>query len=237
MTHLIDQATDIAVILEFYQLYVFENTTNPNGTKNDCGGVNAQQLFILTCIAFVFYRIISCIWIYNITRSLFHTLLQFFDLKIYHALYVNFISEYNDGTPNTAQKYIQILEASLEAFPQAVIQLYFFFQVKMDIKQYWIVFASLIMSLYNVSSKMTGEDKIYFIKPWQNILIEAYMINIRYVLRFFIRLCDVFQRILLILLLWIGMGGFYCSFYIAFELMVLSFLSFVTEEYVMFEFF
>ena len=94
----------IAVIFEFYRLYVFENIPNPNGTTNDCSGVDAQTLLILSCIAFLFYRIISCIWIYNISHSKFHTLLQFFDLKIYHALYINFISDYNDGTPNTAQK-------------------------------------------------------------------------------------------------------------------------------------
>ena len=231
ITHLVDQSTDIAVIFEFYQLYVFESIPNPNGTKNDCSGVDALQLLILSCIAFVFYRIISCIWIYNIARSPFHTLLQFFDLKIYHALYINFISEYNDGTPNTAQKYIQILEASLEAFPQVVIQLYFFVQVKMDIEKYWIVFASLIMSLYNVASKMASEDGIYFIKSWQNMFVGKYL-NSRYLFRYIVRLCDVFQRIMLILLLWIGIGGFYCAIYIIFEMIVLWILSLVAKEYV-----
>ena len=233
VTHLVDQATDFAVIFEFYQLYVFESIPNPNGTKNDCSGVDAHQLLILSCIAFMFYRIISCIWILNITRSLFHTLLQFFDLKIYHALYINFISEYNDGTPNAAQKYIQILEASLEAFPQVVIQLYFFIQVKMDIGKYWVIFASLIISLYNVSNKMAGEDKIYFIKSWQNVFVGHYKMNFRYLFRYIVRVCDVFQRIMLILLLWIGIGGFYCALYIVFEMFILSCLSFATKEYVM----
>ena len=232
ITHLIDQSTDVAVIFEFYQLYVFETIPNPNGTKNDCTGVDALQLLILSCVAFIFYRIITCIWIYNITRSVFHTILQFLDLKIYHALYINFISEYNDGSPNTAQKYIQILEASLEAFPQVVIQLYFFIQVKMDIAKYWIVFASLIMSLYNVSSKMTTEDKIYFIKSWQKAYVGFCVINIRYLFRYVIRVCDVCQRIILILLLWIGMGGFYCALYIIFEMTFLLILSVMTNEYV-----
>ena len=232
ITHLIDQSTDIAVIFEFYQLYVFENIPNSNGTKNDCSGVNAEQLLILSCIAFMFYRFISCVWIYNITRSIFHTLLQFFDLKIYHALYINFISEYNDGNPNTAQKYIQILEASLEAFPQVIIQLYFFIQVKMDIEKYWIVFASLIMSLYNVSNKMASEDRIYFIQSWQNVFVGYCKINVLYLFRYIVRICDIFQRILLILLLWIGIGGFYCALYIIVEMVGLSILSFFTKEYV-----
>ena len=232
ITHLVDQATDFAVIFEFYQLYVFENIPNSNGTTNDCSGVNAEQLLILSCIAFLFYRIISCIWIYNITRSKFHTILQFFDLKIYHALYINFISEYNDGYPNTAQIYIQILEASLEAFPQVVIQLYFFIQVEMDIGKYWVIFASLIMSLYNVASKMASEDRVYFVKSWQSVFVGKCMINIRYLFRYIIRLCDVFQRIILILMLWVGIGGFYCALYIIFEIIVLSILSFLTKEYV-----
>ena len=231
ITHLIDQATDIGVILEFYQLYVFENIKNPNGTRNDCSGVDARQLLILSCVAFLFYRIISCIWIYNITRSLFHTILQFFDLKIYHALYINFISEYNSGTPNTAQRYIQILEASLEAFPQAVIQFYFFIQVGMDIEKHWIVFASLVMSLYNVSSKMVSEDTLYFIKEWKNTFVGQ-CLSIFYLYRFWLRLTDVFQRISLILLIWIGIGGFYCAAYILFEIFILSIIGIATKEYV-----
>ena len=232
ITHLIDQATDIAVIFEFYQLYVFESIPNPNGTRNDCSGVNSGELLVLSCIAFVFYRIISCIWVYNITHSMSHTFLQFLDLKIYHALYINFVSDHNDGRPNTAQKYIQILEASLEAFPQVVIQLYFFIQVQLNINQYWVVFASLVMSLY-VSSKMASEDRIYFSTNWQNVCLNK-CINIRYLCRYIFRFCDVFQRIMLILLIWIGIGGFYCTLYILFEIIMLAILSFITKEYVVY---
>ena len=234
VTHLIDQATDIAVIFEFYELYQFENIPNPNGTKNDCSGVDGAQLLLLSCFALIFYRVVSCIWIYRITKSLFHTSLQFLDLKIYQALYINFISQHNDGKPNTAQKYLQILEASLEAFPQVVIQLYFFIQVQMDIKQYWIVFASLIMSLYNVSSKMASEDTIYFIDAWKNFT-HANRVNIRFLFRFIVRLFDVFHRIFLILLLWIGIDGLYCAAYIFFEIGILSIISFCTKEYVFLE--
>lgn len=232
-THLIDQATDIAVIFEFYQLYQFENIPNPNDTINDCANVDGLSLLILSIISFIFYRIISSIWIYNITQSKFHTFLQLLDVKIYHALYINFTSDVNKGKPNAAQTYIQFLEACLESFPQVVIQLYFFIKVQLNISQYWVIFASLIISLYNVSTKINGEDTIHFDDEFQKMSHDDFWLNPFYVFRLTFRIFDVLQRVFSILVIWIHMGGFYCSAYIIMELFILSLIGFFTQEYVL----
>ena len=107
ITHIIDQATDIAVIYEFYLIYDFESSSK----ENNCPNINGLSLFVLSLGSFLLYRIISSIWVFFITKSLFHTLLQLLDLKLYHAMYINFAADKVE--PNSPQRYIHILEASL----------------------------------------------------------------------------------------------------------------------------
>ena len=102
-THLVDQATDIGVIIKFYQISEYESENNVN-----CPNINGTNLFCLSLTAFIFYRVVSCIWIYNITKGKkFDTFLQLFDLKLYHALYINFVL--NKQTPSNPQRYLQVL--------------------------------------------------------------------------------------------------------------------------------
>ena len=92
-THIGDQATDIAIIAEFYFIYQQESLGNNN---ENCNGINGLSLFILSVLAFSFYRIISSIWVYASTtgstsNKLFHAMLQLLDLKniscIIHKFY------------------------------------------------------------------------------------------------------------------------------------------------------
>ena len=235
-THIIDQATDIAVIYEFWQIFRYENRNN--GNEMDCKGINGDYLFILSLCSFFLYRIVSSIWVYISSRSLFHTLLQFFDLKIFHALYINFISNHSKG-PNSAQKDIQVLEASWESFPQITIQLVYFIKLNLIISNNFLVFISLIFSIYNVSTKMISEDSIYFIQEWQNARLKCKYdgygccINGGYITRFLIRLLDVTQRVLLILLIWIILGGKYALIYVGWEAGILIIAAVLTQKYVL----
>ena len=102
-THLIDQATDIGVIIKFYQISQYENSDN----DIDCPNINGTNLFYLSLSAFIFYRIVSCIWIYSVTNGkIIDTILQIFDLKLYHALYINFVLHKQE--PNNPQRYLQV---------------------------------------------------------------------------------------------------------------------------------
>ena len=224
ITHIIDQATDIAVIIEFYQISRYESKSN----ENDCKEINGAILFLLSLSSFLFYRIVSSIWMYKSSNSLYHTVLQFFDLKLFHALYINFIT--NKQEPNSAQRYIQILEASLESFPQICIQLFFLIKTNnlatslLTNSNNQIIFISLIFSIYNVSSKMISEDKIFFVQEWQSLELNKFKhewcynynyfnkikccFNYKYILRFIVRAFDFLNRVLLIMMLWVIVGGF-----------------------------
>ena len=188
VTHTIDQATDIGVIIQFYQIYKYESENNI-----DCDSINGAYLFWNSIFAFCFYRIISSIWIYNLTGGrIVDTLLQIFDLKLYHALYINF--QRNNVDLNSPQRYLMLLEATLESFPQCVIQLYYFIRVGKSgfTIENIIVLVSLITSIINVSSKMISEDKIYFLDNWRYIEFQfsPFHINYRYLVRFCVRAID-----------------------------------------------
>ena len=236
VTHIIDQATDIAVILRFYQIYKFENENN-----YDCPKINGGYLFWLSVAAFCTYRIISCIWIYNITNGRkIDTLSQLFDLKLYHALYINFVL--NKQVPSNPQRYLQILEAALESFPQCVIQLYYLVKVGFDNydgdSANGIIIVSLIFSIFNISSKMVSEDKVFFDKKYHSLNFilgcraknQISCVNLLYVFRLCLRLFDLVHRLLLILLTWLILGGPIVFIYLSFEFICLLMIAALLKQ-------
>ena len=220
ITHIIDQTTDIAVIIEFGKIYIYEKENNI-----DCPLINGLYLFSMSLFMFLLYRFVSAAWVYNETKSIFDTLLQLLDLKLYHALYINFLI--NKDVPSNPQRYLQILEASLESFPQTIIQLYYLIKIGSDFTSDPLITISLIFSIINISSKMISEDKVFFDKSWHTIefKLKPFHINFRYILRYALRFIDLCYRLVLTLLLWIIVGGCAVSIYIGFETISLILLA------------
>ena len=112
--------TDVGVIIAFYLLY--EKELNKQDS-NYCETINPLSLLILSIISFWFYRILSGVAIYIQTRSKIRLLLQLFDLELFRALWINYTM--NSHRPTNPQRWIQSLEGIFEAFPQALIQLFY----------------------------------------------------------------------------------------------------------------
>lgn len=164
-------------------------------------------------------------------------MLQFFDLKLYHALYINF--RLNRKNPSNPQRYLNILEASLESFPQCLIQLYYFVTVGINNSDNngdnSLIFLSLFFSILNVSSKMISEDKVFFAESWREARfgLKPLYLNWRYVCRFFIRVFDFIHRLLFTLLFWLIIGGTYLFFNISVEMIALILIAMKTKRYVL----
>lgn len=171
-THIIDQAADIGVIIEFYQINKFESKSK----ENDCQNINVNTLFHASCLAFLFYRFVSAFWVFTFTNySICNLILQILDVKIYHALYINFLL--NRKYPTSIKRYIQILEASPESFPQVTIQLFYFINIGFDPEKNWFIWTSLLVSVYNISAKMISEE-LYFEAEWHDFLVKGVIILI-----------------------------------------------------------
>ena len=80
---------------------------------------------------------------------------------------------------------------------------------------------------------MISEDKIYFEEEWINpqCFKNNNIVNIRYVIRFIVRLMDVTLRVLFVLLVWIYFGGLYSVTFIIFELIMILVLAFHSNRY------
>ena len=100
ITHFADTASDIGVLFEFY----FHD--------DDSSDIDYDNLFYVTLLVLFLYRFLSCLIIYNFSRSICDALLQFFDLYILKAIRLNIKLDYDIASP--VQKYIQYLEALLE---------------------------------------------------------------------------------------------------------------------------
>ena len=234
VAQIIDQATDIAVIIQFYQIYKFEKENN-----YDCKGINGGYLFWLSLTAFFLYRIVSCIWVYIITDGKkLDTLFQLFDLKLYHALYINF--KLHKDKPSNPQRFLQMLDATLESFPQCIIQMFYLIRIGTFENHSFngnfannLVIVSLVFSIFNITSRTIEEDKIYFHEHWRLLEFnwQPFHINWRYLVRFVWRLLDISSRFGCILLMWLGLGGMVTFVYICFESFVLILLAMKTKRY------
>ena len=181
LTHLFDQSTDVGVIIQFYQLWQSQEnaSTSGNDNKDNCTEINGFLLCILSIVAFFGYRIVSSVLVGIRTKSYLRAFLQFWDVMLFYALYLNYTishlkfarSRYvrfsdgitNDEEQSSVQKWLQMMEATFEAFPQSLIQLYFIFQTG-HINKYPIITLSLLFSIYTLTSKLISDDSILFSK-------------------------------------------------------------------------
>ena len=140
------------------------------------------------------------------------------------------------GFANGAKKifdiYIQTLEATLESFPQCVIQLYYLIRVGFGDENQTIVILSSILSIWNIVAKMVSADKSYVKPQYQSLELkwESCSLNWLYICRVMARLIDFIHRLFIILVTWLGVGGLPLCVYLGFELVVLFFIAVKTKQ-------
>ena len=146
--HIVDQMTDVGVIIEFYLLSLNEDKYNyieknysADGRNvriyeyDYCSGVNTYWLFIMSLLSLFGYRIISSFVLFagvNIA-SIFFT--QMFDVQIYFAILTNYKC-HSDETSNP-QRLIQSMEGMFKSFPQILSLVFKFIVVCFTINIFW----------------------------------------------------------------------------------------------------
>ena len=198
--HLIDIATDGAVIIEFYQIAAADN----------CVELDMWGIFYLSLCVALFYHLVSSILIYYYTKSLTQFILQLFDLELVRALIVN----YRTGSekPCRPQLWISNLEAVFESTPSSIIQLVYLLATNTlfgDDVTINIVQVSLVLSLFVIVKRNVSNDELMFENVFTN-RIRAMLreLNIgkhewhdmphKWKLLYPFRCCDVFVRVILI---------------------------------------
>lgn len=230
--HIVDQMTDVGVIVSFYLLYIKES--NPQYGSMYCETINPLSLFILSVMAFFFYRFASAVAIYAQTKSWQQFVLQLFDLGLYRALLVNY--QLKLDRPCNPQRWLQSLEAIFEAFPQTLIQLFFITKTNsLNV----LVVVSIVWSLWSIISKTCNEDRLLFEKKYSDANSHCFSkqywkkkqcISVFYVCRIVYRAGDVIWRVLILLLVWVFMGGFLFSCLFLVELIFLIFVAVCSKK-------
>eukprot|EP01083_Nonionella_stella_P076149 207352_1 len=205
-------------------------------TSNDCGGLNMWDLFGLSIFVLLFYRIISSFLIFQSTKSLQRMMLQFVDLELFRALYVNYLCDKNE--PCSPQRWITSLEATFESTPQALIQTIFLVKAG-SVGDSYIVIFSVVMSLWTIISKIVSDDRIISVLTARRLSLQfaAYdckkcaCISWTFVCRYIWRILDVSSRIFICSLVWLFIGGWYLFFIIIFEGLALMCVCIYTKRF------
>eukprot|EP01084_Bolivina_argentea_P255224 429205_1 len=155
IAHIFDQATDITVLISFYELSVKEESG-----EIVCDGINMTYLFYLSIFILVLYRTISSIFIFIYTKRIRSAILQFADLEIFHAIMINW--KLHSREPSNPQRWIQSWEAAFESAPQSLLQ--FVFLMKTGSFGNGLIVVSFIFSLFSMISRVITDDIVIFIE-------------------------------------------------------------------------
>merc|ERR1712228_943758 len=157
MGHIYDIGTDVAVILDWGDQAFKED----NDTDNEFNvrGLNMMGLFAAALVAFFLYRFISSFFVWEFTGKLNRALIQFFDLEIYHAIYITHCL--NRDEAGNLQRWLQKFEAIFESAPQSLLQLVYIVKTA-DYSP--LIVSSIILSFFSVAARFTSDDKIFFNK-------------------------------------------------------------------------
>lgn len=231
--NIFDQASDLGFICGLFTLVLYQSTKDSDCSRNE---LNAFYLFLTSLTFFLLYRIVSGILVLLGTKNFKFAIGQFFvEYMLYRAVWVNYKMKCNE--PCSAQRWLQNMEAMLEAFPQMVLQIYFL--IITDAFQGFVIF-SITFSMISMVNKAVSEDKPLFNKKirfyekefqeaqWK---CKARFVNPRYIFRLFFRIFDISSRMILIVLSWIEIGGIFVIIVGSIEFVFLITVAIIAHEF------
>ena len=151
VVHIIDTASDAAVLTEWYILSERERS-EPDFNVPE---LDMMVMFWCNLGAILLYRIISTLWILRLTASISQAVLQFLDVLIFKAIYVCWKLDRKE--PSSPQQYLQKMEGVFESTPQALLQLIYSIR-RRSFTGSPVVTISFFFSLISLSMRSIGDD-------------------------------------------------------------------------------
>eukprot|EP01083_Nonionella_stella_P125152 378422_1 len=218
--HFFDQATDFGVVYEFYISY-------SSGVEI---GINMGYLFTLSIAIIVTHRVVSAVAVYNLTHNPKYAVAQLFDVLMIQCIYTNY--KLGTAEPSNAQRYLKTMEAIFESAPELLLQATYLIKTAQTTISLTVV-ASLLMSLWSLSSTVSADDKTMLKEEWKSVQFKDEddkwtfpFVNAKYVIRVgFWRFLEISSRITLLVLTWINLGGKAIFFLLGIEFCYLALLS------------
>eukprot|EP01084_Bolivina_argentea_P054424 99808_1 len=155
--HIFDQATDIGTLLVYQEAW--NNYKQLSQQEQDQKALNPYWWFVLGICIIIFQKVISTITILFMLRNPVAALLQFVDLLMVKAVYINYKLGLNQ--PGNAQRYLALLECIFESSPQIILSMGWILKSSYDGESISpLVIASTIFSLWSITSKVAADDKM-----------------------------------------------------------------------------
>eukprot|EP01083_Nonionella_stella_P273194 926654_1 len=230
LIHIFDTATDIGVVLDWHRLSQYE----AQGKDHNLEGMDMKGFFYLSIGVLLFYRLVSSMIIFGMTYSVKKTLLQLLDLELFETILINW--RLGRDQPCDPQVFIQKLEGIFESAPQAVLQMMYIWKSNSTTDIDYLVVMSLTFSLVSLSSRFSTDDEklfqtrsAHFHSKCSNR--EEWECGEYYFYRRIWRILDVTSRICVLCLVWVCIGGWFLSFYMLIEFIVLLLFSYRHNKY------
>ena len=228
--HIFDQATDIGVILEYYERWQLSIENKEEETAT-----NPMWFFFVSLFIVLLQRVVSTATIYALTKRMDLAFYQAVDLLMVRAVWVN--HKLKLTKPCNPQRYIELLEAVFEAAPQLLLSLGFIFQSNEEAPP--VVIVSALFSLWTLTSKIAADDAMLFREehPMKelNARCECPCLNWQYLFRLLgFRFCEISSRMAMLVLLWINLGGLALLMILFVELLACIALSWKAKRFVFF---
>eukprot|EP01083_Nonionella_stella_P266260 900943_1 len=131
-------------------------------------GINTQYLFFLSISIIITHRVVSAF-----------------------AVYTNY--KLDTDQPTNSQRYLQTMEAIFESAPQILISTAFLIKTSQTTISVTVI-ASLLTSLFSLSSRGSADDKVMLQDDWKDLKYrESYpdgkwvfpCVNVKYLIRVF----------------------------------------------------
>eukprot|EP01084_Bolivina_argentea_P066466 121146_1 len=197
--HIFDTATDVAVIIQYYEMWKYPNTNTDD--------IDAKLFFTISVFILTFHRIISSILLLKLTKSFTDFVLQLLELLMLKAIWIN----YKLGTkkPTNPARYLQSLEATFESSPQILLSLAFIIQSSRKVNV--LIILSLLNSFWSISSVVMSDDCLTIHTIWTDINLHKYCyipcVHPCYILHKLARFMEITTRVGICMIIWLYMGG------------------------------
>eukprot|EP01084_Bolivina_argentea_P277183 473148_1 len=226
LPHIFDQATDVGIIYQYY--YDWMNHDQSSTTKQTNETINPFYFFVFGISIIIFQRIISTITIYTMTNNSTAAILQFFDVLMVKAVWVNYILQLDE--PCNPQRYIELLESCFESSPQIILSMGYILKSAADGHNIAPIFViSTAFSLWSLTSKVASDDRILFdgYTQFRDLGFKfkkkccCINFNWQYLFRVIVwRYFEISSRVCLCVLLWINIGGLALVVILGIELII-----------------
>jgi len=217
--HLIDTVSDYASLVEF-------GTIAYTSSTEDCRGLNMKIVFCVSTISLILYRVVATYKLRELSQivdgfqaSKYRLLGQLLDVELWRILMLSHRTGLKGSS--SPQRLLQVLEAILEASPQAVLQLTYLAHLGTGS---WVVIGSALFSMMTLTTTIAGDDALVAWQLLRNKVYEkmtaegkpdAFKSGVRYANQhaywmqpffYLLRMMEVPSKLLLFALLWTKSG-------------------------------